>query len=234
MDLTCPPNQILKKSISIIKSTSDNICAVKINHHLLLPLSLTEIKKLISVIHSRNLLVIADLKLNDISATNLVVIKHLWKMGFDAVIVNPFVGYSEGLEPLLTKSKSKNKGVLFLVYMSHKGAKDGYGLDILKQGQKKKLYLEFVERAKRWRADGIIVGATRPNLIKEISNLTKCKCHHKSLIDIYTPGIGTQGGDASKSIKSGANYLIVGRSIVNSKNPYAISLKLKSNSWISH
>ena len=118
--------------------------------------------------------------------------------------------------------------------MSHKGAKDGYGLDILKQGKKKKLYLEFVERAKRWRADGIIVGATRPNLINEISNFTKCKCHHKSLIDIYTPGIGTQGGDISKSIKSGADYLIVGRSIVNSKNPYSISLKLKSNSWISH
>ena len=66
LDLTCSPNQILKKSISIIKSTSDNICAVKINHHLLLPLSLTEIKKLISVIHSRNLLVIADLKLKEL------------------------------------------------------------------------------------------------------------------------------------------------------------------------
>ena len=226
MDLTCHPTQILKKSTSIIKSTSDNICAVKINYHLLLPMSLKEIKKLISAIHSRNLLVIADLKLNDISATNLVAIKHLWNMGFDAVIVNPFVGYSEGLEPLLTKSKSKNKGVLFLVYMSHKGAKDGYGLDIFKQGKKKKLYLELVERAKRWRADGIIVGATRPTLIKEISNLTK------SSIDIYTPGIGTQGGDVSKSIKSGANYLIVGRSIINSKNPKLVTSRIRANSWL--
>ena len=186
---------------------------------------MTEIKKLISVIHSNNLLVIADLKLNDISSTNLVVIKYLWTMGFDAVIVNPFVGYSEGLEPLLTKSKSKNKGVLFLVYMSHKGAKDGYGLDIFKQGRKKKLYLEFVERAKRWRADGIIVGATRPTIIKEISNLTK------SLIDIYTPGIGIQGGDVSKSIQYGANYLIVGRSIVNSKNPKLVTSRIRANSW---
>ena len=226
MDLTCPPTQILKKSTSIIKSTSDNICAVKINYHLLLPLSLKDIKKLISVIHSRNLLVIADLKLNDISSTNLVAIKHLWNMGFDAVIVNPFVGYSEGLEPLLIKSKSKHKGVLFLVYMSHNGAKDGYGLDIFKQGRKKKLYLEFVERAKRWRADGIIVGATRPTLIKEISNITK------SLIDIYTPGIGAQGGDVSKSIQSGANYLIVGRSIINSKNPKLVTSRIRANSWL--
>ena len=184
---------------------------MKINYHLLLPMSLKEIKNLISVIHSRNLLVIADLKLNDISATNLIVIKYLWNAGFDAIIVNPFVGYSEGLEPLLIKSKSKNKGVLFLVYMSHKGAKDGYGLEIIKRGKKTKLYLEFVARARRWHADGIIVGATRPSLIKEISN------HTNSSIDIYTPGIGTQGGDASKSIKSGANYLIVGRSIINSK-----------------
>ena len=147
-------------------------------------------------------------------------------MGFDAVIVNPFVGYSEGLEPLLTKSKSKSKGVLFLVYMSHKGAKDCYGLDLFKQGRKKKLYLELVERAKRWHADGIIVGATRPTLIKEISNLTK------SSIDIYTPGIGAQGGDVSKSIKSGANYLIVGRSIINSKNPKLVTSRIRANAWL--
>ncbi len=224
--MTCPPNQIIKKSFSIIKSISTDICAVKINHHLLLPLSSNEIKKLISFIHSRNLLVIADLKLNDISATNLIVIKYLWNAGFDAIIVNPFVGYSEGLEPLLIKSKSKNKGVLFLVYMSHKGAKDGYGLEIIKRGKKTKLYLEFVARARRWHADGIIVGATRPSLIKEISN------HTNSSIDIYTPGIGTQGGDASKSIKSGANYLIVGRSIINSKNPKLATSRIRINSWI--
>ena len=227
LDLTCSPEQILKKSISLIKSTSNDICAVKINHHLLLPLSLNDLKRLLSVIHNNNLLAIADLKLNDISATNLIVIKHLWKMGFDAIIVNPFVGYSEGLDSLLKKSKSKNKGVLFLVYMSHAGAKDGYGLDIMKQGKKKKLYTEFIERAKRWHADGIIVGATRPKLIKEISNLT-----HNNL-DIYTPGIGTQGGDVSKSIKSGANYIIVGRSILNSRNPSLTTSRIRVNSWLN-
>ena len=148
-------------------------------------------------------------------------------MGFDAIIVNPFVGYSEGLDSLLKKSKSKNKGVLFLVYMSHAGAKDGYGLDIMKQGKKKKLYTEFIERAKRWHADGIIVGANRPKLIKEISNLT-----HNNL-DIYTPGIGTQGGDVSKSVKSGANYIIVGRSILNSRNPSLTTSRIRVNSWLN-
>ena len=65
LDLTCSPEQILKKSISLIKSTSNDICAVKINHHLLLPLSLNDLKRLLSVIHNNNLLAIADLKLND-------------------------------------------------------------------------------------------------------------------------------------------------------------------------
>ena len=69
------------------------------------------------------------------------------------------------------------------------------------------------------------MGATRPKLIKEISNLT-----HNNL-DIYTPGIGTQGGDVSKSVKSGANYIIVGRSILNSRNPSLTTSRIRVNSW---
>ena len=225
LDLNCKNNELLKKSISLVRATANDICAVKINYHLLLPLSFNEIKKLISVIHKFNLLVIADLKLNDISSTYVIAIKHLWKMGFDAVIVNPFVGYSEGLESLLKNSKANNKGVIFLVYMSHVGAKEGYGLKIIKNGRKKKLYVDFAERAKRWHADGIVIGATNPRLIKEIANIT-----HND-IDIFTPGVGKQGGNEFQSIKSGANYIIVGRSIINSKNPSLSTSSFKVNSW---
>ena len=36
---------------------------------------------------------------------------------------------------------------------------------------------------------------------------------------IYSPGVGAQGGAAETAIKSGANYLIVGREITNSDDP---------------
>ena len=38
-------------------------------------------------------------------------------------------------------------------------------------------------------------------------------------LSIYSPGVGTQGGNANEVISVGADYLIVGRSILNAKNP---------------
>jgi orotidine-5'-phosphate decarboxylase len=36
---------------------------------------------------------------------------------------------------------------------------------------------------------------------------------------ILSPGVGFQGGDARKALAAGSDYLIVGRSIVESKDP---------------
>ncbi len=65
--------------------------------------------------------VIADMKLNDIGATNVEAAETLFSNGFDALIANPFVGYKEGMEDLLEKSREMRKGVIMLVYMSHAG-----------------------------------------------------------------------------------------------------------------
>jgi len=225
LDLTCNNNELLKKSKALIFNTANNICAVKINYHLLLPLSFNTMKNLISVMHENNLLVIADIKLNDISSTNLVAINHLWRMGFDALIVNPFVGFKDGLDLLLNTSRKKNKGVIFLVYMSHIGAKDGYGLEIFKNGKKNKLYYEFAKRALSWKADGMVIGGNNNKIITEISKFTK----HK--IDIFSPGIGYQGANEIDAIKAGVDYLIIGRTIINSKNPSSIVQRISLNSW---
>lgn len=225
LDLTCRNDELLKKSKVLITNTANHICAVKINYHLLLPLSFNTLKNLISIIHKNNLLVIADIKLNDISSTNLVAINYLWKMGFDAIIVNPFVGFKDGLDLLLNSSRNKNKGVIFLVYMSHIGAKDGYGLEIFKNGKKNKLYYEFAKRALSWKADGMVIGGNNNKIITEISKFTK----HK--IDIFSPGIGYQGGNEIDAIKSGVDYLIIGRTIINSKNPSSILERISLNSW---
>ena len=61
--------------------------------------------------------------------------------------------------------------------------------------------------------DGIIVGATFPEIIQY------CKKQSKGKLNIFSPGIGTQGGDVSSTLAAGSDYLIVGRTILNSKNP---------------
>ena len=99
--------------------------------------------------------------------------------------------------------------------MSHKGATEGYD-QIVQDSTTNQLvaqYRIFAEKALRWNADGAVVGATYPGKIREIHGLLKDK------VPIYSPGIGAQGGDAEATMKAGANYLIVGRAIVESKNP---------------
>ena len=53
------------------------ICAIKINFHLILPLSISQMSEINELIHSYQLQSIADIKLNDIPRTNEVAIDYL-------------------------------------------------------------------------------------------------------------------------------------------------------------
>lgn len=200
----------------------EQICALKINFHMILPLSEAELAGITRLAHSHGLQCIADIKLNDIENTNDVAIEHLLvRMGFDSVIANPFIG-SAGLKSLVKKARAAaGSGIIALVYMSHPGAAEGFGLRL--EGTQQ-LYKVFLERAEQADADGVVVGASQPAIIKEISA--------SSQIPIYSPGIGTQGGDAKTAASSGADYLIVGRSIIDSRDPAGEANQLKQR--ISH
>jgi orotidine-5'-phosphate decarboxylase len=219
-------NFLFQKSKSIIEKVYPYICAVKINHHLVLPLgTFQRVKKLIETIHEKDLPVIMDCKANDIGSTNEVIAKYYYSAGFDALIANPFVGWEEGLKPIFEVAKKMQRGVILLVYMSHKGASEGYGQLIYNKVKEQKMlqYVSFARKALKWKADGVVVGATVPEKIKEIKKILKNK------IPIYSPGIGTQGGKAISALNAGASYLIVGRSITLSKNPNETARTLVEN-----
>ena len=74
--------------------------------------------------------------------------------------------------------------------------------------------------------DGIIVGATYPKII------SYCKKSVRGKLSLFSPGIGIQGGSASKAKKLGSDYLIVGRTILNSKNPVETTKNLVTDSTI--
>jgi orotidine-5'-phosphate decarboxylase len=141
--------------------------------------------------------------------------EYYFAAGFDAIIANPFVGWEEGLKPLFDVSKRLNRGVILLTYMSHRGASEGYGQTIIdsETGLQTPQYFSFAKKALKWGADGVVVGATFPQKIAEIKQILGQN------VAIYSPGVGAQGGAAETAIKSGANYLIVGREITNSGDP---------------
>ena len=64
-----------------------------------------------------------------------------------------------------------------------------------------------------------------PKIISYCKNVFTWKSYH-----LYSPGIGTQGGSSSKAKKLGSDYLIVGRTILNSKNPLEITKNLIADS----
>ena len=210
------------KTIQNIVLLHPYLCGIKLNFHLLLPLGREEIRKINKTAHRYGLQTIADIKLNDIGNTNRVTAEHLWDLGFDAVIANPIMGL-ESLKSL-TKSAHKNsKGVITLCHMSAPEAKLSYDMQVT-MGKRQHLYQLFLDWALTAKVDGIVVGATFPEIIRYCS-----KKAGKSL-GIFSPGVGTQGGSASEVISSGTNYLIVGRTILHSKDPAGTARELQLQS----
>jgi orotidine-5'-phosphate decarboxylase len=207
---------LFSKAERVLEAVYPYLCAVKFNHHLVLPLGTFDgVQKLVKKAHDLGLMAIMDCKVNDIGSTNQVIAEYYYAAGFDALIANPFIGWEEGLKPIFEVSRRLQRGVILLVYMSHKGASEGYGQTIYnaETGQKILQYVSFARKALKLEADGAVVGATYPEKIKEVHAILGEKT------PIYSPGIGAQGGEIKSALKAGARYLIVGRAITLAENP---------------
>ncbi len=220
LDLIDNPD-LYEATLRTISLLEEHICAVKLNFHLILPLSRSELKQVNQLAHSFGLQSIADVKLNDIPSTNELAITHLSKMGFDAFTVNPFIG-PEGLEATVIQAHGIQCGIIALVYMGHPGARFGFGSNLLESNNHSTpIYRKFFEYAINSQADGVVVGANQIKILKEIS----CRADK---IPIYSPGVGVQGGDVKKAAKNGTEYFIIGRTIIHSEDPVrAVSRLLK-------
>jgi len=215
---------LVSDSIKILEDSHNYICGLKINRHIVLPVGLFNgIEKLVKTAHSLDLPTIMDCKINDVGNTNKIIAEYYFNAGFDAVTVNPFVGWRGGLEPVFEIARRKNRGIILLVYMSHEGSLEGYGQTVYDPFRKseKPQYVLFAEKALSWGADGVIVGATYPDKIREVLQILGRK------INIYSPGIGVQGGKIEQSVKMGTDYLIVGRSIFLDAEPAVAAKRIR-------
>ncbi len=216
---------LFKRAEKILDEVQPYVCAVKFNHHLALPLGLFDgVQKLVRTAHDKGIVTIMDCKANDIGSTNTTIAQYYYAAGFDAIIANPFIGWDEGLKPIFDVAAQQDRGVILLVYMSHKGAKEGYGQTIIEPetGTKTPQYVSFAKKALKYHADGAVVGATYPEKIAEIHKILKEK------VPIYSPGIGAQGATVETTVKAGARYLIVGREITLSENPAETAKKVRN------
>ncbi|MHC1629041.1 MAG: orotidine-5'-phosphate decarboxylase [Candidatus Nezhaarchaeales archaeon] len=212
LDLKGP--DAIERAEKILEDVSSYICCVKLNKHLILPFGLQRIRVIVDRAHELGLPVIADCKMCDIGSTNQVEASLYFDAGFDAITVMPLPGWSEGLENVFHLAEERDKGILAVTFMSHKGASEFFEAVVYDEELKMfdKLYKIFLRRAVEWRADGLIVGATRPDIISQAKEVVGDK-------PIFSPGVVVQGGSIVDALKAGASYVIVGRAICESLKP---------------
>lgn len=174
---------------------------------------------------------IIDDKLGDIDEVNSAITSAYFNLGFDGIIVNPMVGWSGGLEPVFKIARKTGKGVIVLAYMSNPGAATGFGQLVVKTirgGKPKPQYEIFARKAEEWQAAGVVVGATRPEIVRKV------RSYLTNGIDIYSPGIGTQGGKIRTASRAGSTFLIVGRSIAKARDPETVAHSLARESTVQY
>ena len=224
LDLEDPdPSKLLSRSMDVLRSVGDLICAVKVNRQLILGLGLGAVAdSVIKLASDLSLPTIMDAKLNDVGHTNEFMARMYFDAGFDAVIASPVAGWEGGLDVVFEAAASRKKGVLLLTYMSNPGAEAFYSLIADRgKGGKKPVFEVLTERALEWNAHGLIVGATRPQIISRVGQLVSSK------LPIYSPGVGAQGGEAKRAVEAGATYLIVGRAIYASNDPRSAATRFR-------
>ena len=222
-------DKLFSRAEHVLEAVHPYICAVKFNHHLVLPLGTFDgVQKLVKKVHDFRLMAIMDCKANDIGSTNQVIAECYYAAGFDALIANPFIGWEEGLEPIFEVARKLKRGVILLVYMSHKGAGEGYGQTIINEkGEQQLQYVSFAKKALAYGADGAVVGATYPEKIKEVHGILGER------VPIYSPGIGAQGGEIKAALEAGTRYLIVGRAVAQAENPLESARKIRDFAKLS-
>ena len=187
---------VLQFNRQIIEATGDLVCAYKLN--LAFYESLGErgwriVKETLSCI-PQHVITIGDGKRGDIGNTAERYAHALYDdFGFDAVTVNPYLGY-DSVEPFI---RDEQHCAFVLALTSNEGSNDFQRLNI----GGRPLYERIVQASVKWNTKkniGLVVGATHPKELQPIRKLAPA-------MPILIPGIGKQGGDLESAVRFGAD-----------------------------
>ncbi len=178
----------------VVGETADLVCAYKLNLAFYTDSpSVTHIINHIRRVAPR-VLIIGDCKYGDVGDTAKIQAKQMFEeYGFDAITVNPLVGYQNGLEHYIDY---KDKGIFVWVMSSNPGAQDVF----------KKVYPRIMSQARQWNMYhnnlGLISGIPYSGILNRIRNTRREK-------PILVPGIGVQGGDMKEALSEGRDRTII-------------------------
>ncbi|MCB2155017.1 orotidine-5'-phosphate decarboxylase [bacterium] len=175
----------------IIEATADLVCAYKPNAAFFERLGadgfglLQELREMIP----SAIPMILDAKRGDIGSTARAYAEAVFDViRADAVTVNPLLG-SDSVAPFL---EYKDRGVIVLCLTSNPGA-DDLQIPAGLPGRIACLANTWAETNPNV---GLVVGATRPEKLKEIRTLAPERL-------ILAPGVGSQGGDLARTMRAG-------------------------------
>ena len=188
--LAAEPDGVLRFNESIIRATSDFVCAYKPNsafYEAMGSNGVDILEKTCRLIPD-DIPIILDVKRGDIGNTGVRYAAAAYDiLNADAVTVNPYMGY-DAVSPFLRDGK----GVFVLCLTSNPSAED---FQTLNAGGVP-LYERVAEAAATWSKEGevgLVMGATRPEVMRRIRDIV-------GDMPILVPGIGAQGGDIESVI----------------------------------
>lgn len=183
---------------AIIDSTRDYAVSYKANiafYEMMGSKGWASLEKTIKYLKSSgDLFTIADAKRGDIGNSAKYYAKAFFEfLDFDAVTVNPYMGY-DTVAPFL---EYKDKFTILLASTSNEGSSD---FQMLKCGDDH-LYEKVILKSSSWASPDqlmYVVGATKPEIIGKARKLVPDNF-------FLVPGVGAQGGDLAGVCKVGLN-----------------------------
>ena len=193
-----------------MKSLVSLFSGVKVGLPLLLRGGPGLLKSVAEVARSTGALRIADFKLADIGDVMSSSLEAVKELGYDVAIAHAFVGVRGGLEDLAARALELGVRLVLVVSMSHEGSREFYD----------KHFSEFLKVAEELGVWGVVVPATRPHLVSEARRILG------DSVRILSPGVGTQGARYGTAICRGADYEIVGRSVLRAPDPLEAATRI--------
>jgi orotidine-5'-phosphate decarboxylase len=183
-------------ALDLTSSIGGRFDAIKVGYPLILAAGLGIVREISAAVP-----VIADLKVADIPNTNRLICRQALQAGASGLIAHAFPG-RDSLEACQEAAQSFGAELFVVTEMSHPGA--GQFMAPLAE--------EMARLAVEIGASGVVAPATRPERIRTIRSIVGKKI-------IISPGVGAQGGSAAEALAAGADYLILGRSVIEAPNP---------------
>ena len=231
IDLGRLPSEYLNKddpifsfNRKIIEETKELVCAYKPNiafYEMYGVYGITALLKTIEFVQAQGLPVILDAKRGDVGHSSSAYAKAIFEVyKADATTVNPYMGH-DSLAPFLA---FHDKGVFVLCLTSNIGFND-----FQIKGREEPLYKSVAKHVKEWNHYGncgLVVGATKPEELKEIRDLVP-------EMPLLIPGVGAQGGEVEATVKAGIDtkggraIINASRSIIYAESPRVEAKKLR-------